>query len=170
MPADKTRTTRTTRDRPHKPHRSNLEHALLGGLSQPLPSEEHHRRFGVDKVIFGVTAALSLAFVLWGFLWTTSLGTTSTDALGWVMSNAGWAFVLMASLFVVFVLWLAASRYGNIPLGADSEKPEFSGISWVAMMFSVGMGIGLMFYGVAEPLFHYASPPPGPWTARRPRR
>jgi choline-glycine betaine transporter len=58
------------------------------------------------------------------------------------------------------VLWLAASRFGNIPLGTDDEEPEFKTVSWIAMMFSAGMGIGLMFYGVAEPLTHYVSPPP----------
>jgi len=62
---------------------------------------------------------------------------------------------------VVFVIWLAASRYGRIPLGRDDEQPEFRTLSWVAMMFSAGMGIGLMFFGVAEPLSHYLNPPPG---------
>ena len=108
-----------------------------------------------------MTGAIAIAFVCWGFLGPASLNTASTGALDWVMTNTGWAFVLLASFFVVFVLWLAASRYGNIPLGTDDEKPEFKTVSWVAMMFSAGMGIGLMFYGVAEPLFHYASPPPG---------
>ena len=59
------------------------------------------------------------------------------------------------------MLWLAGSRYGRIPLGADDEEPEFKTVSWVAMMFSAGMGIGLMFYGVSEPLTHFISPPPG---------
>ena len=69
--------------------------------------------------------------------------------------------MLAASGFVVFALWLAASRYGRIPLGHDGEAPEFRTVSWVAMMFSAGMGIGLMFYGVAEPLAHFTEPPPG---------
>ncbi len=116
---------------------------------------------GVDKVIFGVVAALTIAFVVWGFLGTESLSTASTAALGWVMSATGWAFVLTASLFVVFVLWLAASRFGNIPLGKDGEKPAFRTWSWISMMFAAGMGIGLMFWGAAEPLYHYVNPPPG---------
>jgi choline/carnitine/betaine transport len=69
--------------------------------------------------------------------------------------------VLTASGFVLFVLWLALGRYGTIPLGRDDEEPEFNGVSWVAMMFSAGMGIGLMFFGVAEPLTHFTTPPPG---------
>src|SRR6478752_7361081 len=116
---------------------------------------------GVDKVIFGVVAALTIAFVIWGFVGTESLSSASTTALGWVMSATGWAFVLTASIFVVFVLWLAASRFGNIPLGKDGEKPAFKTWSWISMMFAAGMGIGLMFWGAAEPLYHYVNPPPG---------
>ena len=59
------------------------------------------------------------------------------------------------------MVWLALSRFGNIPLGRDDEQPEFRTISWIAMMFSAGMGIGLMFYGVAEPLSFFTEPPPG---------
>ena len=77
------------------------------------------------------------------------------------MTNTGWLFVLTSSAFVVFVIWLAMSRFGNIPLGRDDEQPEFRTVSWVAMMFSAGMGIGLMFYGVSEPITHFATPPPG---------
>ncbi len=119
------------------------------------------RPLGLDKVIFGVTGVLALAFVLWGFLGTESMATTSQTALNWVMRNTGWLFITLASLFVVYVLWLALGRFGNIPLGKDGERPEFRTISWIAMMFAAGMGIGLMFYGVAEPLYHYVSPPPG---------
>ena len=136
---------------------------MLAALSTPEPAtyDEGHPRFGVDKVVFGVTAVMALAFVVWGFVGTASMGTVSATALDWVIHNTGWLFVLTASLFVVFVLWLAMSRYGRVPLGHDGERPEFRTISWVAMMFSAGMGIGLMFFGVAEPLYHYASPPPG---------
>jgi choline/carnitine/betaine transport len=116
---------------------------------------------GLDKVIFGVTGALAIAFVVWGFAGTGSLSTASSVALAWVTENTGWIFVSLASLFVVFVLWLAIGRFGNIPLGKDGEKPEFRTLSWIAMMFSAGMGIGLVFYGVAEPLYHYIAPPPG---------
>ncbi|WP_425470974.1 BCCT family transporter [Streptomyces armeniacus] len=114
-----------------------------------------------DKVVFGVTAALTLAFIIWGAVATDSLEDASTSMLDSVMKNAGWAFVLAASGFVVFSLWLAFSRYGKITLGKEGEPPEFKTVSWVAMMFSAGMGIGLMFYGVSEPLTHYTSPPPG---------
>ncbi|WP_052850094.1 BCCT family transporter [Streptomyces avicenniae] len=114
-----------------------------------------------DPVVFGVTAAVTLGFVLWGAVGTDSLADASSSALNSVIHNAGWGFVLAASAFVVFALWLAISRYGRITLGAEGEKPEFRTVSWVAMMFSAGMGIGLMFYGVNEPLSHFTTPPPG---------
>ncbi|WP_436698388.1 BCCT family transporter [Nocardioides sp. BYT-33-1] len=129
-------------------------------LDQAVEAESPGRR-GLDPVVFGTAAAVSIAFVVWGLASTTSLGTASGKALDWVMTNTGWLFVLTSSGFVVFVIWLAMSKYGTIPLGRDDEEPEFRTTSWIAMMFSAGMGIGLMFYGVSEPLSHFVSPPPG---------
>lgn len=136
-------------------------------LDQPI-EEAVPDRPGLDKVVFGVTAAIAVAFLVWGFLSTGSLGDASGSALTWVMEDMGWLFVTTASAFVVFVIWLAASRYGNIPLGRDDEEPEFRTVSWIAMMFSAGMGIGLMFYGVSEPVSHFTTPPPGTGEADNP--
>src|SRR5688500_15691404 len=130
-------------------------------LDLPVDSEAQATHRGLDKVVFGVTAAIAVAFLTWGFVSTSSLADLSATGLKWIMLNTGWLFVLTASAFVVFVIWLALGRYGNIPLGRDDERPEFRTVSWVAMMFSAGMGIGLMFYGVGEPLAHFTSPPPG---------
>ncbi|MFE2186514.1 BCCT family transporter [Streptomyces sp. NPDC059455] len=114
-----------------------------------------------DRVVFGVSAALTLAFVVWGAVATDTLESVSNSMLSGLIHNGGWAFVLTASGFVIFALWLAMSRYGKITLGNEGEEPEFRTVSWVAMMFSAGMGIGLMFYGVSEPLSHFMTPPPG---------
>ena len=126
----------------------------------PLRSEEGGRRT-LDRVVFGVAAAVALAFVLWGAIGTESLGAASGAGLEWVVHNTGWLFALAASGFVIFTICIAASRYGRIPLGDDGEEPEFSTVSWIAMMFSAGMGIGLVFYGVTEPVSHLIEPPPG---------
>ena len=133
-------------------------------------AERRNRKLTLDKATFGITGVLALAFVAWGFLGRDSLSTTSTLALDWVMEYTGWLFMVLASLFVVYVLWLALGKFGNIPLGKDGEKPEFRTVSWIAMMFAAGMGIGLMFYGVAEPLYHYISPPPGTVDGQTPGR
>jgi choline-glycine betaine transporter len=109
-----------------------------------------------------------VAFIVWGLVSVDTLSAVSTAVLGGLMTGGGWAFVLVAGGFVVFALWVAFSRYGRIPLGGDDEGPEFRTVSWIAMMFSAGMGIGLMFYGVSEPLSHFTSPPPGTVAAGSP--
>ncbi|MFG3661726.1 BCCT family transporter [Streptomyces sp. NPDC047706] len=145
-----------TNDRPRDHDR--LAGDALPGSEAGLPGRGRPR---TDRIVFGVTAVLTLAFVVWGAAATDSLESVSSGMLSGLIHNGGWAFMLAASGFVVFALWLAASRYGRIHLGAEGEEPEFRTVSWVAMMFSAGMGIGLMFYGVSEPLAHYGTPPPG---------
>ncbi|WP_236077834.1 BCCT family transporter [Rhodococcus sp. P1Y] len=114
-----------------------------------------------DFIVFGITAAITAAILIWGLVAADSLESTTTSILGWLVTNIGWLFIIAASGFVIFSIYLAVSKFGQIPLGKDGEKPEFHTISWIAMMFSAGMGIGLMFFGVAEPLSHFVSPPPG---------
>ncbi len=126
------------------------------------------QRYPIDKVIFGVGAGLVVAFIVWGIVSVDTLSAVAGAVLAGLMTGGGWAFVLAASGFVVFALWLAFSRYGRIPLGGDGETPEFRTVSWIAMMFSAGMGIGLMFYGVSEPLSHFTKPPPGTVAAGTP--
>ncbi|CAM3758016.1 BCCT family transporter [Tsukamurella strandjordii] len=118
----------------------------------------HHR---TDWVVFGVAGAAVLAFVVWGFLDSDGLKQTTSDVLHWIITDLGWLFLISATLFVLFAAYLALSRYGKIPLGRDGEQPEYKTVSWIAMMFSAGMGIGLMFYGAAEPISHFVTAPPG---------
>lgn len=116
---------------------------------------------GTDYWVFGIAGALALAFIIWGFITPDGLGTVADAALDWVITNTGWLFIIAASVFAVFAIVVAAKNFGRIPLGKDDEKPQFSTVSWISMMFATGMGIGLVFYGVGEPLFFYMSPPPG---------
>nr|WP_243858906.1 BCCT family transporter [Actinomyces sp. ZJ308] len=133
---------------------------LLERLRRSVSRQPHDTGEGMDKVVFGVAATATLAFVTWGFIDPHGLRRVSKWALGGTISNFGWLFVLSSTLFVVFVVFVAASRFGKIPLGGDGEEPEYSTGSWVSMMFATGMGIGLIFYGVGEPLYFYMSPPP----------
>jgi glycine betaine transporter len=75
------------------------------------------------------------------------------------INNFGWAYLLLVAGFVLFCFVMAMTKYGNVRLGKDDEKPEFSTSAWFAMLFAAGMGIGLVFWGVAEPMFHFATPP-----------
>ena len=135
------------------------------------PDQAPRTETKLDRGVFAVAATLALAVVAWGILDQVSLGKRAGQAQSWVIEYTGWLFVMSTTGFVVFAIWVAASRYGKIPLGRDGEKPEFRTASWIAMMFSAGMGIGLMFYGVSEPISHFVTPPPGtgasPLTARR---
>ena len=116
----------------------------------------------IDPTVFWIAAVLSAAFVVWGILATESLAAVF-DAVLWsfLVPNFGWVFILSSFGFLAFSVYLAFSRYGKVRLGGQDERPEFSTVSWVAMMFSAGMGIGLMFFGVAEPLSHMGVPPFG---------
>ena len=82
-----------------------------------------------------------------------------SSAQAWVISHFDWFYTLVVSMFPVFLVMLAFSRYGDIRLGPDDAKPEFNFLSWSAMLFAAGMGIGLMYFGVGEPLQHYLNPP-----------
>ena len=146
---------------PRKRHADHSNHRLLQARTTGSLRTYEPERPRIDHIVFGVTATLAVAFVIWGFVSTANLAAVSVGAESWVIANTGWLFVIAASFFVVFVVWLAASKYGRIKLGADDEKPQFRTTSWVAMMFSAGMGIGLMFFGSAEPLSFFISPPPG---------
>ncbi len=111
-------------------------------------------------VTFGALA-LILVVVAWGLLGKDSFQAFSGKALTYITNDWGWLFVLAGTVFVGYILFIAFSKFGHIRLGKDGEEPEFSTASWVAMMFAAGMGIGLMFYGVAEPLTYYRQGVPG---------
>ncbi len=79
----------------------------------------------------------------------------------WILENASWFYILTVAIILLSVVYLAMSRYGDIKLGPDHSQPDYRDVTWFAMLFSAGMGIGLMFFGVAEPVMHFVSPPVG---------
>jgi glycine betaine transporter len=116
---------------------------------------------GVDPLVFWGSVGAATAFVAWGVLGTDSLASVMDDVLSWVIRNFGWGFVLIAIGALVFCIVAAISPFGRIRLGPDDSRPDFATTSWIAMMFAAGLGLGLMFYGVAEPISHFAAPPHG---------
>ncbi|MFF0740074.1 BCCT family transporter [Streptomyces sp. NPDC004111] len=114
-----------------------------------------------DNTVIAIGVLAVAAVVVWAFLGKDSFESASSSALAWVLANFAWLFVIAADIFLVMCLFIALSRFGRIRLGVDDAEPEFTNVAWIAMMFSAGMGIGLMFYGVGEPLQHYLTPPPG---------
>ena len=102
-------------------------------------------------------AALSLtaAVSAWGLIDTQGLTEFATAMVTVTLKSRGWFVMLTASMMLIVSIWLALSRFGRIKLGRSTDEPEFSTFSWMAMMFAAGMGVGLLFYGAAEPLSHF---------------
>ncbi|WDG31644.1 BCCT family transporter [Streptomyces sp. CA-278952] len=113
-----------------------------------------------DRVVVTIGVLGVVGIVLWAALGKDTFQSASDAALPWVLDNFAWLFVIAADVFLVLCLIIAFSRFGRIRLSRDDSPPEFSNFPWIAMMFSAGMGIGLIFYGVGEPVAHYLSPPP----------
>lgn len=84
-----------------------------------------------------------------------------SDTQSWILSHVSWFYILTVAIILLSTVFLAISRYGDIKLGPDHSTPDFKNFTWFAMLFSTGMGIGLMFFGVAEPVMHFLSPPTG---------
>ena len=107
----------------------------------------------------------SAAFILTIVAFTMLAPEVAQDMFGaiqaWILENASWFYVLAVAIILLAVVFLAVSRYGDIKLGPDHSQPDYRDVTWFAMLFSAGMGIGLMFFGVAEPVMHFIDPPVG---------
>ncbi|PHV10512.1 BCCT family transporter [Chitinimonas sp. BJB300] len=112
-------------------------------------------------MVFRLSLALVGLFLGWGIVAPSQLSSITQFLLNQTLDRFGWFYLLSMLTFLLFTTFLALSRFGQIRLGGIDAKPEFSYLSWFAMLFAAGMGIGLVFYGAAEPLSHYASPPAG---------
>ncbi|MFC0523973.1 BCCT family transporter [Pontibacillus salicampi] len=120
----------------------------------------------VTKVFF-LSLFVAVLFIAWGIipkeaLPDYNLNTVTTKVQGFLVEKFGWFYLLSATGFLVFAIFLIFSKYGNIKLGKDGDEPEYPYITWFAMLFSAGMGIGLIFWGAAEPLAHFHNPPNAP--------
>src|SRR5699024_7851335 len=111
--------------------------------------------------VFYASLLLSLIFIAWGGAAPKNLDKVSSAAQAFLQEHFGWFYLISASIILIFAIYLAFSKYGDIKLGKDDDEPEYSRFSWFAMLFSAGMGIGLVFWGVAEPVSHLHEPPFG---------
>ncbi|WP_406640816.1 choline transporter [Pectobacterium brasiliense] len=124
-------------------------------------SETTTQQDRLNPVVFYTSAGLILTFSLMTMLFNQEANAWITHALNWVSATFGWYYLLAATLYIVFVIFIASSRFGSIKLGPEQSKPEFSLMSWAAMLFAAGIGIDLMFFSVAEPITQYMMPPEG---------
>ncbi len=120
------------------------------------PEDTGSRRLGA---VFWSSIALIAAFVLWSSVSPQSLGDVMTASMNWVAASVGWSYLVVTLLCIGLMLYLGLSRFGGIRLGSDTDRPEYSTWAWLAMILSAVMGIGLISYGVAEPISHFMAPP-----------
>ncbi|THV40851.1 choline BCCT transporter BetT [Glycomyces buryatensis] len=137
---------------------------MEGALSTAAPQESETGAGGKNRlnpVVFFTSSALIVAVSAWAMIDPVGAGDVLWQVVAWVSEYFGWYYFLTGTLVVVFVIALAASRYGKVKLGPDHAKPDFSVFAWAAMLFAAGIGIDLMFYSVAEPVTQFLQPPVG---------
>ena len=115
----------------------------------------------VSKPVFITSALLIVGFIIFGALFTKTAGAVFSYLQSFITTNFGWLFIVLMNTALVFCIYLAASRYGDIRLGKQTERPQYTLFSWIGMLFSAGIGIGLVYWGTAEPLYHFMAPPLG---------
>lgn len=109
--------------------------------------------------VFTISVAIAVAFIIWGVVAPTNLDEVTTTIQSFITNELGWFYLLASTGFLIFSIYLIFSPYGKIKLGKPDEKPEYNFLTWFAFLFTAGMGIGLVFWGVAEPIYHFFDPP-----------
>lgn len=131
--------------------------ALIPGIGV----ERTGRHFSTNWAVFAIAGLAVVSVIVWAVVAPSTITTVGDASLAWVTENFGWLFGVLAVAIALFMMVLGYGRTGGVRLGADDEAPEFSTVSWIAMLFSAGMGIGLLFYGPYEPLTYFLDPPHG---------
>lgn len=132
------------------------------------PTQEPQNRVKISKFaifpqvsvpVFVTSALLIVIFMIFGALFSETAGLVFNAMQSFITAKFGFMFVILMNVALVFCLYIALSGYGDIRLGHQTETPEYSFGSWIGMLFSAGIGIGLLYWGTAEPLYHFVSPP-----------
>ena len=115
-----------------------------------------------NRLVYIISVSIIIIITAIAGIFPKTFGTHAQTMYDFISNTFGWLFLLIIFILDIFLISLAASRYGRFKLGDDNEEPEFSFMSWIGMLFSAGLGVGIVFWGVAEPLTHYLhSPFPG---------
>ncbi|HHB92742.1 MAG TPA: BCCT family transporter, partial [Thioploca sp.] len=112
-----------------------------------------------NNLVFLISIALCSVIGVWGVIAPDTMASVSLGMTGFALKTLDWFFLFLCTSFLILGAYMAFGPYAHIRLGKDEDRPEFSNISWLSMLFAAGMGAGLIFWGVAEPMFHYLSPP-----------
>ena len=131
---------------------------------QYMEERQYKKLFGLDiylTPVFVISSIAIVAFIIGALVFQEGATKFFGDARVWLTTNLDWLFMITANLVVLFCLFVAASPLGKVRLGGADAKPEYSYLTWVAMLFAAGVGIGLLFFGVLEPVTYFQSPPLG---------
>lgn len=126
-----------------------------------IRSDERKSFFGleVNGPVFFTSAITVMIIITLTLMFKEGAEQFFTTIQNFVADKAGWFFILSVNVFLIFMIYLAFSKFGHLRIGGQSAKPEFKTLSWFAMLFSAGMGIGLLFWSISEPIYHFLSPP-----------
>lgn len=133
----------------------------MGTYAAGSNTDKNSEKPRANWVVVGVTLTITLAVAIWAMVEKSSFDSSIGTITSWLTTNLGWMYVGTVALAMIFMVWVAVTSAGNIRLGPDHAKPQYSLFSWSAMLFAAGIGMGIMFYAVAEPLAQYANPPVG---------
>jgi glycine betaine transporter len=123
--------------------------------------KKNKEKLNIDNAVFWPSVIISTLLIIWGILANNSFGKAINGVFNYLVGNFSWLYLLFVSAVLLITIFIGLSKYGNIKLGKPNDKPELSTSSWFAILFGAGMGIGLVFWGIAEPINHYISPPMG---------
>lgn len=115
----------------------------------------------VNKPVFITSALLIVGFIIFGAFFNDLASIIFSAMQAFITNRFGWFFIILMNIAVFLCLYLILSRYGDIRLGHQTEEPQYNLLSWIGMLFSAGIGIGLLYWGTAEPLYHFMAPPMG---------
>ena len=125
------------------------------------PTGETAKTSTINPPVFWTSALLLFVLVFYASVFQENAQVVFSAIQDWIITNVSWVYILSVAIILGTVIFLGISRYGDIKLGPDHSTPDYSNGTWFAMLFSAGMGIGLMFFGVAEPVMHFLNPPIG---------
>jgi len=140
---------------------SNGKHSVGAPTLSRTPGDRNLVKMGFDvhPEVFFTSGALIFLFIAITLLFQEQTSTTLANIQTAVSNSMGWFFILAVNIYLGMMVFLAVSKFGRIRLGGQSARPDFPLFAWLAMLFSAGMGIGLMFWSVGEPVFHFLAPP-----------
>ncbi|WP_024874471.1 choline BCCT transporter BetT [Saccharomonospora piscinae] len=141
---------------------ASTNHGTDGARVPDTSDGDSQGRRELKRLVFLGSATLIVALSVWAIVTPTGAADAIGTAVAWISSSFGWYYFLAATLYLVFVVFVALSRYGRVKLGPQHSTPDYGVFSWAAMLFAAGIGIDLMFFSVAGPVSHYLAPPEGP--------